>query len=187
VIPIYATALAVGGTLLLASLVLGHHGADHAHDFGHGHDASHGEEGDVALIASFLSVRFWTFALAFFGLTGLVLEKVVAVGDGRTIFVIAAVMGGTIGFGASYTFNRLRAGARALSTVPQEMGYVGLEGEVLLAVSPEEPGRIRITAQGSLVDLPARTDGARFEKGARALVVDVTDGVARVAEPKQTT
>ncbi len=184
-VPIYATALAVGGTLLLASLVLGHHGMDHGHDFDHGHDAGHGDDGDVALIASFLSVRFWTFAFAFFGLTGLVLEKIVAVGDGRTIFVIAAVLGGVIGFGASFTFNRLRSGARSLATVPTEMSYVGLEGEVLLAVTPEEPGRIRISAQGSLVDLPARTDGARFDKGARALIVDVTDGVARVAEPKQ--
>jgi hypothetical protein len=192
VIPIYATALAVGGTLLLASLVLGHHGIDHGHDFGHGPeigheaDGSHGDNGDVALIASFLSVRFWTFALAFFGLTGVVLDRLVGVLDGRTNFVVATILGGLIGFTASYTFNRLRR-ASALSSVPTEMAYVGLEGEVLLDVTPEEPGRIRISAQGSLVDIPARTEGPPFAKGARALVVDVVNGVARVAAPRPKT
>ncbi|MEZ0227303.1 MAG: hypothetical protein ACAI25_01655, partial [Planctomycetota bacterium] len=65
-----------------------------------------------------------------------------------------------------------------------ELGYVGLEGEVLLDVTAAEPGRIRVSARGSLVDLPARTDGPSFLKGARALVVDVANGVARIAPPK---
>lgn len=180
--PIYATALAVGGTLLLASVLLGHHGADHPHDFhiGHGHDGDASPE--VGLLASFLSLRFWTFAFAFFGLTGVIFERVVPLQNGQAVLAIAAVTGVVVGFVAATIVNKLRA--ETVTSTPSEIGYVGLEGEVLLDVSPQEPGRIRISARGSLIDLPARTDGPSFPKGARALVVDVADGVAKVATPK---
>lgn len=179
-LPIYATALAVGGTLLVASLVLGHHGADH--DFG-GHDVGHagGEHGspELGLLASFLSVRFWTFAFAFFGLTGVIFERVVPLSSGTQVLLAAVVAGLVVGFVASTVVNKLRADT--VTSTPTELGYVGLEGEVLLDVTTAEPGRIRISARGSLIDLPARTDGPSFLKGAKALVVDVADGVARIS------
>jgi hypothetical protein len=183
VLPIYATALAVGGTLLLASVVLGHHGIDHGHDFGHGpnHDGSGSVE--LGILAAFLSVRFWTFAFAFFGLTGIVFEKLVPHEDGRSVFAIATMTGGVVGFVAAWTITRLRGST--VTSVPSELGYVGLEAEVLLDVTPEEPGRIRVSARGSLVDLPARGEGARFATGERAVVLDVKDGVARIG-PRNT-
>src|SRR5581483_7770156 len=91
VLPIYATALAVGGTLLAASLLLGHHGVDHGHDFGH---AGSGHEGpELGLVAAFLSVRFWTFALAFFGLTGVIFERVIPLADGKQVLALATGAG----------------------------------------------------------------------------------------------
>jgi hypothetical protein len=186
VLPIYATALAVGGTLLLASLVLGHHGADHGGDAGGGHDhgGDHGaHEGELGLLATFMSIRFWTFTLAFFGLTGVVFEEMQLLKDGRAILGLSSVLGGGIGFAAATLVRYLRA--HSVSSVPTEIGYVGLTGEVLLDVTPEEPGRIRISARGSLIDLPAKTQGPALKKGASALVVDMTDGVARVAAPSE--
>ena len=176
-LPVYAAALAVGGTLLLASLVLGHHGADHP---GFDHAGGHGDgSAEVGLLASFLSVRFWTFALTFFGLTGLIFEHVVPLEDGRKVLLVSAALGGTIGLAASFIVNKLRS--QHVTSVPSEIGYVGLEGEVLLDVTPDEPGRIRVSARGSLIDLPARTESGRLEKGSRALVLDVANGVAQVA------
>jgi len=186
VLTIYATALAVGGTLLFGSVVLGHHGVDHGHDFGqggggHGGHGGHAGGPELGLIAAFLSVRFWTFALAFFGLTGVIFEKIVPMEDGRIVLASSVVAGFVIGLAAALIVNKLRA--ETVTSTPSELGYVGLEGEVLLEVTPAEAGRIRVSARGSLIDLPAKTDGPSFPKGARALVVDVTDGVARVTAP----
>jgi hypothetical protein len=189
VVPIYTTALAVGGTLLLASLLLGHHGADHAGGLGHGHDTAHGgnhgseTEAPVGVLVNLISIRFWTFALAFFGLTGVLFEGL-DIGHGTHVLVMAIGIGFTVGYIASWLVRKLRS--EVVTSVSTELSFVGLTGEVLLDVSKEEPGRIRITARGSLVDLPARTESARLERGARALVLDVQDGVASVSRAQET-
>lgn len=182
-LPIYATALAIGGTLLLASLVLGHHGADHPGDLGgaesgiDGHVDGDGTGGGFGLFAGVLSLRFWTFAAAFFGLTGVVFTTF-ALADGRVTLGLATGFGAGSGLLASWTVKKLRGSV--VSSLPSEIGYVGLTGEMLLEARPDEPGRIRLTAKGSLVDLPARSS-ERLVRGARALVVDVSGGVATVA------
>src|SRR5678816_2807364 len=109
----YVVALGIGGTLVLASLIMGGKdhdsgdgdGHDQDQDGDHGHDQSHetdkggalvlaGEtamtahDGGVADAVSALlpvtSVRFWTFFLAFFGLTGLTLTAA-ALGPGVVV------------------------------------------------------------------------------------------------------
>src|SRR5205814_2091731 len=66
VLAAYLFSLVVGGALLVASLVGGHH--DTGHDGGAEHDATH----DLAW--SMLSVRFWTYGLTFGGATGVLLR-----------------------------------------------------------------------------------------------------------------
>ncbi|MEZ0229120.1 MAG: hypothetical protein ACAI25_10885, partial [Planctomycetota bacterium] len=117
-LPIYATALAIGGTLLVASLVLGHHGADH--DLHVGHDAGDGSEGpELDLLGSFLSIRFWTFALAFFGLTGVIFERVVPLSSGAQVLGAAVAAGLIVGFVAATIINKLRADT--VTSTPTEL------------------------------------------------------------------
>ncbi|MBI3724952.1 hypothetical protein HY251_13500 [bacterium] len=182
---IYETALAVGGVLLLASLVMGHHGVDHGGGISadHSMDAGHGDAhgGGAGPFFLFLSMRFWTFAADFFGLTGVLFTKLNLAGDDtRVVLAIAAAIGLGCGVFAAWILARLRN--QVVNSLPTEMSYVGLTAEVLLEVTPEEPGRIRLSSRGSLIDLPARCDGGeRLPKGSQALVVDVTDGVACVS------
>src|SRR5690606_15637009 len=81
---LYLFGLIVGGVLLGSSLLLGGDDGDadgdaHAEAGDHG---GHGHGGDLQLDGAasdfllwrFRSLRFWTFFLAFFGLTGLALE-----------------------------------------------------------------------------------------------------------------
>ena len=180
--PIYATALGIGGTLLLLSTIGGHHGGDHGamdHSFdGHAGPPS----ADVAVFL--LSLRFWTFALAFFGLTGVVFEGMKLVSDPRLVAGLAGGSGLVAGLGISLVLRSLKR--QVVNSLPTEVGFVGLTGEVLLAVCPGDPGRIRVHSRGVDVDLPARGhDGATLPKGSKALVVDVTDGVATVAAPPE--
>src|SRR5205823_2280036 len=120
-------------------------------------------------------------ALAFFGLTGVLFERFALLADGRAILGLSCALGGGVGLAASALVRYLRS--QHVTSVPTEIGYVGLLGEVLLDVTPEEPGRIRISARGSLIDLPARTEGPRLARGSSARVLDMVDGVARVATP----
>src|SRR5262245_17055271 len=117
----YVVALGVGGTLVLASLLFGgkdhdsdgggagHDAGGHGHDTdGHAHDADkamilagstaiekHGAIGDAALsLLPVTSIRFWTFFLAFFGLTGLTLTAA-ALGPG---LVVNALLSTGVGY-----------------------------------------------------------------------------------------
>jgi hypothetical protein len=110
---VYLAALAFGGVLLLASLVGGHDHADHhggAQAHGHGQDDQHGAESDsashVALVLPFLSLRFWIFGLAFFGLTGAVLHGFGLAGPIATA-IIASGLGLAMGYGAAQVFQSL--------------------------------------------------------------------------------
>ena len=85
---VYLFSFALGGILLLASILLGDKDtgqadvdadADASADAGaphqgldHGVPGSHG--GLAGVFTAFLSMRFWMFFVAFFGLTGLVLD-----------------------------------------------------------------------------------------------------------------
>ncbi|HMF44527.1 MAG TPA: hypothetical protein VKQ32_27825, partial [Polyangia bacterium] len=102
---IYIAALAFGGILLVASLVGGHDHTDHHvgdHDQDHAHEHEAGGVPHAALVLPFLSLRFWIFGLAFFGLTGVVLH-----GLGLTSPLVAAVLATVVGLSFGYGAARL--------------------------------------------------------------------------------
>jgi len=95
---VYLFATIVGGVLLGASVVSGHHG-----DSGAGHvDAGHVDSGEShaghgGSVASLMfSVRFWTYLLAFGGATGLLLHYLAGTGEPLTA-LLAAGVGATSG------------------------------------------------------------------------------------------
>lgn len=167
----------------------GDHGGTH-HEIGAGtrisvttEDATVGATG--VLVANLLSLRFWTFALASFGLTGLLLSLVglpELVGLG-----ISAPLGLGIGWGAATVVRSLARDTR--STEMRTQTLQGREAVVVLAVGPEKVGKVRLVHAGQTLELPATTREDRLlDRAETVLVVEVKGGQAVVtsAVPERT-
>lgn len=132
---IYLGSLAFGGVLLVASAFGGHGdgtdgGAGHDHGVGGDHDAGHASAAQAALLP-FLSLRFWTFALAFFGLTGAALT---AVGAGLGIAV--PLLSGGVGVGAGYGASRILGALsrKSVGLLGPASSHIGREGKQFLKI-----------------------------------------------------
>lgn len=172
---IYLGCLAFGGILLGASALGGHH--DNGHGGGGHSDGSGGEEGHGHLHTAFvpvLSMRFWTFTLAFFGLTGAVLTALAAVPAAITAGVAAG-----LGIGAGYGASRLLGALTQRPVGLLAATPVGREGKVLLPVEKNQRGKIRISVAGMSTDLIAETEtDDKLLAGATVLVVGMRGNVA---------
>ncbi len=196
-LPIYIGSLALGGVLIVASIVLGDADADADLDVDADIDVNTdfigGLDGDqdALLIVKdpadamadagtwlpFFSLRFWTFALATFGASGLLLDIL-----GVASFLAAGVsicLGGAIGTGAAWIFRHLQ--------LVEPTGNVGLleisgtEATVLLTVGPHKTGKVRLRLDEQYIDLSARTQGEiTINRNEKALVLKVEEGVALI-------
>lgn len=172
------------------------HDADHDvdHDVDHciGHDVAHGlssdlnhEVGHASAGAEFngpwlpfLSLRFWTFFAAFFGVTGLIFDGLWHV---PSLFTLAAALGvGAVsGTGVSWLMRFVRANQVDSSLSSGEIE--GASARVLLPVSRESEGKVRVWLKGYVKDLRATTDDdLPLNLGAQVLVVRVVNSVAKV-------
>jgi membrane protein implicated in regulation of membrane protease activity len=179
---IYLAALAFGGVLLVASLVghhdhTDHHAGDLEQAHAHGHHVGTPSHA-TALVLPFLSLRFWIFGLAFFGLTGVVL-----LGLHLTSPIVAAALATAIGLGFGYSAAWLFQ-TLARETVGQlapDGGHVGREGKLLLPVVRGQRGMVRVATAGAITDLLAETDDERpIPAGTTVLVVAMRETVALV-------
>lgn len=192
---LYVGALIIGGGMLAASALLSSHGdhdhdADHdvEHEVGHDHDHDH-DDGHIgtsdALWMPILSMRFWTFFLAFFGLTGALLTGLSMLGlvSGPWWVTLALALGLGVGsgYGVSLLIRSLKS-ERVNSEVIPEVDYVGKVGEALLDVAPGDPGHVRLDVKGSSIDLPATVEpgAARLARGRRVLVMGWEQGRLQV-------
>jgi hypothetical protein len=201
-LPLYLGSLALGTVLIGASFLFGDADTDADVDFvvdgdldldvdggvfGGGLDIDNDallimkDPGDAIAGAGtwlpFLSLRFWTFALASFGLSGTLLHLL---GVPVIIGAIASVVMGTgLGTAAAWTFRQLQ-----LTQVSGNVGMFDVPGKdatVLLAVGPNKMGKVRVMLDGQSVDLPAMTRAEdQIERNEKALVVNVDDGVAHI-------
>jgi hypothetical protein len=181
----YLFCLVAGGLLIGASALLGGkeadvggHGADaHAGDAdggdAHAHDAGH-----ATAWVPFLSMQFWTFALAFFGLTGTVFTLLDLAPLVPTL-VAALGLGLGSGTAVSYTLRKLRTD-RVSSGVAQK-DYVGRSGVVRLPISADSPGKVRVSVKEQVIDLIATTDEAEpLKPGEEVLVIQMNENRAQV-------
>lgn len=167
-LPLYLGALAFGGTLLIASMVLGAGQKDLDKDMDKDVDKDVGAGGglDWAPVAS---LRFWTFLLAFGGATGTALTfagglSPVAVG------VITVVIGWACGVGMVAVMRTVRRGSVGSEVSARDLG--GETAEVVVPVSRGAIGKIRVTAKGRVHDLIAETeDDATFATGSKVMIV----------------
>jgi len=176
---IYLAALGFGGTLLLASLVLGGHDADHGsgghdggdHDHDHGGDG-HGHDAGAADAFAWLPVtsfRFWTFFLAFGGAVGAILTYLGSAGV--VVVAAAAVIVGWIAGAAAVAGLRL-LGKRSVDSMTSAGELAGATGVVLIEIQPGDIGKVRIEAKARQQDFLAETeDAVALAVGTRVLVV----------------
>jgi hypothetical protein len=130
----------------------------------------------------FLSLRFWTFALAFFGLTGSVMTGLSLLHSQFAILPLSIGMGLAAGTGVAYAMRRLSR--QEVTSLVSRRDYSGMTARVLLPVSREQRGKIRLEVKGQLIDLPATTDEeAVFGRHDEVFVVEVEEHEAVVVAP----
>ncbi len=175
---VYIACLVFGGIFIGASLVGGHHGdgqgGHDGHD-GHGHEGHHGPH---TSLLPFLSLRFWTFSLGFFGLAGAVLTA-----TGALPLALVPVVAGGVGLSSGYGAARLLGSLarRPVGLVASSASHVGREGKLLLPVDKGQRGKVRLEIGGVSTDLIAETDAAEaLSAGTIVLVVGMRDAVAVV-------
>lgn len=120
-------------------------------------DASHDVHGHHEWVGKlpFLSLRFWTWAVTFFGLTGLALTLT---GSSAVVTLLSAIATGVVtGWGASYVFAKLTQGT--VGVLPEATSHVGCEGRLLLPLTPGELSKVRLRVGGTDLDLVAESDG----------------------------
>lgn len=189
---LYLGALIFGGVLLGSSILLG------GHD-----DADLDLDGDVDLDvemdvdadadadmdkdlpiggSSFLwwlrSMRFWTFFLSAFGLTGMLLKGLGLAGEIPTLLAALSV-GGTSGFMAAWVIRKLSdddAGRAAGSS-----DYIGKSAQVLVPVRDQGVGKIRVRVRGQTVDLLATSDEENLTSEDEVIVIEMDGTRARIA------
>ena len=153
--------------------------ADLDHDFDVAHHDLHvaGDAADAGGFNPLLSLRFWIYALASFGLTGTVLT-LLSVAD--LVHIPASILtGACIGYGVGWTFNRLKRDVVGIDT--QSRGLKGAEGEAVLAIGPGRTGKIRVRMGEQNVELLATAaEEVDIPRGEKVLVVQVKDGRATV-------
>ena len=195
---VYLAALIVGfGTIALQLFMSGDHGADvgadagvhvgdmdadadaHADAHADAQHGAHGVHGAGGFLPIFLSLRFWTFALMAFGLSGALLHYFDLAADVVALSV-ALGLGTASGLLASLTFRALsRAEPNSAASAGDAVGQIG---RVLVPLDKASRGKIRIELKGQTVDLLATTDDERLEAGQMVLIEEVREATAHVTQ-----
>lgn len=170
---VYLAALAFGLVLIGASVLQGDGGG---HDSGDGHGEGHGDADHGAFLTNLLSLRFWTYALGAFGMSGTALSLL---GVGAGVHVpVSLVLGFVVGAGVAALFRSLGRGS---ATGPASTeAFLGAEAEVVLPLLSDGLGKIRLHVGDQDVEVPARTNGNPIQIRERVVVVRFRDGVAEV-------
>lgn len=171
---LYVFTLVLGGVLLGASMLLG------THDEG-GADSDIETDGDLeGFLFGLLSVRFWTFFCAFFGLTGVVLDGLGLVSHWAVATTLAVVMGAAAGFGATWLLRTLRGDGS--NSVGSSSEMIGKSARVLVSAGPEQVGKVRIELRGTSVDMLAISiDGETHAPRSEVLVIELDGTRVKVA------
>ena len=182
---VYTIATIVGGGLVLFSALggLGHHasidGGSVGFDHSHGGDSGDGHGGVHDFWIPFLSIRFWTYFAAAFGGMGLALTFLKMSAEPVT-GLVSATVGAALGLTVTWIM-RLLPRVTMHNTVLSE-DFVGKEARVLVAGEGVQPGKIRVSIKGELIDILAkREDGGAIKSGETVVVVGLEGNEARVA------
>jgi membrane protein implicated in regulation of membrane protease activity len=175
VLAFYVGALVLAGGILALQLVLGHHGAGGG-DGDHG--ADHPTDQDTTFWTFVASIRFWTFALLAFGLTGTLLRLFNFAGRVESA-VLATACGLVSGVVAVAVIRRLTT--KAASSLASTGDVVGRVGRVIVPVDEGTTGKVRVEVKGSHVDYVAHA-AEPLAAGESVVVEDCDGGEVRVSK-----
>lgn len=165
---LYLIALAVGGTMVLASLLFGGDfddlEADVDVDADIDADVDADADGDTDhdtgdLLAGWLpvtSLRFWIFFAAFFGLTGTLLVGLKLIDSGAIVAALSGAVGWSAGAAIVAAYRRLKD--QVVDSTLGEDDYIGANGIVVLPVAKGRTGKVRLELAGRTVELLADTE-----------------------------
>jgi membrane protein implicated in regulation of membrane protease activity len=171
---VYLGALLLAGGILALQLLVGHHGGpDGTADHGGDH---HGDQ-DTTVWTFIASVRFWTFALLAFGLTGTLLRLFDFAGRAESA-IIATGCGVVSGIVAVAVIRRLTI--KAASSLASTTDVVGRVGRVIVPLDEGATGKVRVEVKGSQVDYVARA-AEPLGTGEAVVVEDCDGGEVRVS------
>jgi hypothetical protein len=183
----YLFCLLAGGALVGAAAIFGGKELEVG-----GHDVGgHGGDADGAHATGwlpFMSFQFWTFALAFFGLTGTVLTLLDLASTVPTLLT-SLVLGLSTGTGVSMAVRKLRT--QHVSSSIGSGDIVGKSAIVRLPLGAGSAGKIRLSVKAQVIDLVATTDDKdEIATGEEVLVTEMVDGravVVRAVRVEQST
>jgi hypothetical protein len=184
----YIVCFLAGGIVLGASMFGGHDSDSADSDSADSGDANPGDgHGDTNHEAHhtwagrlpFLSLRFWTWGVTFFGLAGLALT--LGGTSASLVPLLAAASGVGSGWGASWALGRLTRDT--VGVLPDASSHVGREGRLLLPLRQGTRSKIRLSIGGVETDLLAETDSeSEIPVGSTVLVVGMR-GLTALVEP----
>jgi hypothetical protein len=154
------------------------HGGHGDHDHHGSFDGAHGSFD--FFLTTFRSVRFWTYFLAFFGLTGLVMDGLGLVGSQWIALALAIAMGSASGLGVSAVFRKLAMDETG--HVPGAGDYIGKTVRAVVPVEKDGTGKVRLQLAGNTVDVLAVTDEDEpFDSREEAMIIEMEGTRARIA------
>lgn len=184
---VYWLCFAAGGVFVLIAILSGVDGADFAaHDF----DIHLDDDVEVtdfpdrsppspfrsrqipwySIFGIVKTLKFWTFAICFFGLTGLVLSHMAVKLPTTLITIVAIVMGIICGSLVAGSLRWLRR--RHVDSLVRANDLVGLTGIVEIPFDQTSRGKVRLLVKGTMIDMIANTDDEKpLQTGDRVLVV----------------
>lgn len=179
---IYGVCFIVGGVFVLLSALGGLDGVDFATDFDADFEGSF-DDIDVGTHAGqktlyqrlgrwlpFLSLRFWTFAACFFGLTGLLISWVQPDLAPWLVTLVAVLMGWLCGMVAVLVLRSL--GSNQVNSLTRPEDLAGQVGTVEIPFDAHSRGKVRLRLGGSTVAFFAFTEEERtLQAGEPVLVV----------------
>lgn len=129
-----------------------------------------------------LSFKFYTFALAFLGLTGTVLT-LLGLWDSTTgVLGVSALVGMLSGLGVSYILHIADKSESGRAVGDDD--FVGIQGRVILPLKEGQRGTIRVRHHGRTMDLLAEVDddAVVLDLNDECYVMSVEKGVAKVVD-----
>lgn len=183
---LYVTSLIIGGGLLIISLLSGGEAGEVGGLDGGGLEGTEaGSDGSLGSALPLASLFFWTFFLAFFGLTGALLSILAREAGALLTACLSAGAGLSAGLIAARVLRRLGRAEVDSSVRPDDL--IGQLGRVVVPVGREQLGKVRVELKGRTVELLAYGDTmVPLAPAHRVLVHDVLkDGLVRVISAEE--
>ncbi len=124
------------------------------------------EGGNAAVL---FSTSFWSFALAGFGLSGLLLQLFQGSTSSLFTLPLALLLGAGLGWAAAAALRFLAR--RDANTVVQANDFIGREAVVTLPITATQRGFVELSVRGSLLRRAARSASRPLARGERVVIL----------------